>query len=508
MTKTAVIYIRVSTAEQADTGTSLATQETACRAWCSAHELTVMRLFSDAGESAKTADRPQFLELLSWCSKNKPTVCVVWKFDRWARSATDHAIASGALSKHGTRLVSATEAAADDPAGRLLQTILSGIAQFDNEVRAERAKHAMRSVAMRGGWFTHAPYGYRFSRSGSLPVLVEDTEQATVVRDLFQRLADRTRSLWETVAEAKRHGLTETQVRKMLRKPVYAGIIRSRLTNDRDVQAAFPGLISRDTWMNAQAAMDGKKQGPHRQQRTEFPLRGLLVCQVCRRPVTACFVTGHGGRYGYYQCKQGHVRARDERVHSSWMSLLSESSSRLSPIVDQIRDRIRNIIDERVSAIRAVEQSARHTVDVLRRRRARLLDAFLIGAIPKAEFESRDHQFDEKIRSAEQASRRTVDWGMDVESAVSKCASLLDDPVALWGRLNVEQRQRFARGLFGDEICLMPAGTVQTVVTGGIAGALIACSDDSGQVARPRGEWSNHLGSIVRGMAALSDLAA
>jgi DNA invertase Pin-like site-specific DNA recombinase len=63
----AVIYTRVSTDEQAVSGTSLNSQESECRAWCQRNAYTVVKLFTDAGESAKSADRPQFLAMIAWC---------------------------------------------------------------------------------------------------------------------------------------------------------------------------------------------------------------------------------------------------------------------------------------------------------------------------------------------------------------------------------------------------------------------------------------------------------
>jgi DNA invertase Pin-like site-specific DNA recombinase len=55
----AVIYVRVSDSRQVD-NTSLASQEEICRQWCQSRGIEVDRVFTDAGESAKTADRTEF----------------------------------------------------------------------------------------------------------------------------------------------------------------------------------------------------------------------------------------------------------------------------------------------------------------------------------------------------------------------------------------------------------------------------------------------------------------
>jgi DNA invertase Pin-like site-specific DNA recombinase len=58
----AVIYIRVSSKEQVS-NFSLATQLKACREYCKHHGLQIVEVFEDAGESAKTTDRPEFQRL-------------------------------------------------------------------------------------------------------------------------------------------------------------------------------------------------------------------------------------------------------------------------------------------------------------------------------------------------------------------------------------------------------------------------------------------------------------
>jgi site-specific DNA recombinase len=61
----AICYIRVSTAEQAVGNNSLVVQEKKLREYCKAHDLPLLKIFVDPGESARTTDRPQFKKMLS-----------------------------------------------------------------------------------------------------------------------------------------------------------------------------------------------------------------------------------------------------------------------------------------------------------------------------------------------------------------------------------------------------------------------------------------------------------
>jgi len=56
--KLAVVYIRVSTEEQAEEALNLANQEKRCQSYCHQKNLTIVKVFIDAGESARTSARP------------------------------------------------------------------------------------------------------------------------------------------------------------------------------------------------------------------------------------------------------------------------------------------------------------------------------------------------------------------------------------------------------------------------------------------------------------------
>src|SRR5216683_3423075 len=135
----AVIYSRVSSKDQVE-GTSLESQELACRDYARRQNLTISKAFIEEGESAKFADRTQLLELLSYCKDKTRTieVLLVWKIDRFARNVEDHYTIKAALKKLGVHIVSVTEPIQADPNGKLLETILAGFAQFDNDIRALR----------------------------------------------------------------------------------------------------------------------------------------------------------------------------------------------------------------------------------------------------------------------------------------------------------------------------------------------------------------------------------
>jgi site-specific DNA recombinase len=158
----AVVYCRVSSKDQVE-GTSLESQELACRDYARRKNLTISKVFIEEGESAKFADRTQLLELLSYCKDKgqKIAVLLVWKIDRFARNVQDHYSLKATLLKYGVQIHSVTEPIDDDPNGKLMETILAGFAQFDNDIRAMRTVQGMRRKIHEGLFPWKAPLGYR-----------------------------------------------------------------------------------------------------------------------------------------------------------------------------------------------------------------------------------------------------------------------------------------------------------------------------------------------------------
>src|SRR5882724_2149609 len=93
-----VIYTRVSTKEQVQ-NLSLETQAKICRDYAHRSGFEVKEVFVDAGESAKTIDRPEFQAMLSYCQMNKKQMAavIVYKVDRFGRNTEQHMVVRGLL---------------------------------------------------------------------------------------------------------------------------------------------------------------------------------------------------------------------------------------------------------------------------------------------------------------------------------------------------------------------------------------------------------------------------
>jgi len=105
-----VIYVRVSTKEQTE-NPSLPTQLRACEEYCPRQGYEILERFHEEGESAKSTDRSQLQNLLTYCRMNKGRVnfVVVFNLTRFARDKYDHFPHRSHLQSLGISLRSAPE---------------------------------------------------------------------------------------------------------------------------------------------------------------------------------------------------------------------------------------------------------------------------------------------------------------------------------------------------------------------------------------------------------------
>lgn len=129
--KNALAYARVSTKEQAEKGLSIPAQLKAIKEYARSHGFRIVEEFVDRGESAKTADRPEFKKMMKQCQKDKTiNAVIVHKIDRFSRNNIDFFAYKAILKKEGIKLLSVTENIEETPSGEFIENVLVAMAQF------------------------------------------------------------------------------------------------------------------------------------------------------------------------------------------------------------------------------------------------------------------------------------------------------------------------------------------------------------------------------------------
>lgn len=457
----AVIYTRVSTQEQSETE-SLNQQEKYCREFAVKRDLAVDKVFVEAGESAKTADRTQLIEMLDYCKNSKGEVkyVIVWKVDRFARRAEDHLTLRAILIKLGIQLLSATEPIENTNTGRLMETILAGFAEFDNGVRSERSVGGMKSRLEQGGWVHLAPIGYKnFKDTLGRPTLEVD-EMALRVKDLLNEFSKGIYRQEDIIKYGRQIGITTKSgqpvspntVRKMLRNPVYAGLVRGKML-DSAVRGLHEPLINIETYNTNQRILTGKKVTfqPELRTRQHFPLRGFILCMHCCHSLTGSTSRGRNSHYSYYHCIncRGNVRVPTQLAHKQFITLLEE----IEP--SEGRKKLFKILvlrewDKERKGYQKDRHAAENALRVLEQEKNALIRKNLSNVIDDKTTKEQLEKME--LRRVELSMKKSelLDEEIDKELVVDLAVKFMADIASLWREADVEDKQRFQKMIFPE----------------------------------------------------------
>lgn len=184
-----VAYLRVSTDKQADRGVSLEAQRAKVEAYASLYDLDLVAVEVDAGESAKSLNRPALQRALAMLKCGNADALLVVKLDRLTRSVRDLAnLVDGYFSKRAALLSVSEQIDTRSAAGRLVLNVLSSVGQWEREAIGERTSAALQHLKSTGKRVGSVPYGYTLGDDGEtlLAVGIEQTV-ITVARELRAR---------------------------------------------------------------------------------------------------------------------------------------------------------------------------------------------------------------------------------------------------------------------------------------------------------------------------------
>ena len=328
--RTAVIYLRVSTKEQAERGGqaegfSIPAQRQALQRKAEALGAVIVSEFVDAGESARSADRPDLQRMLTYIQQNRVDYVLVHKLDRLARNRVDDVGITVAIRDAGAVLVSATENIDETPSGALMHGIMSSIAEFYSRNLAQEVVKGLTQKVANGGTVSRAPIGYQNVRKYVDGVEIRtveiDEERADLIRWAFTSYTTGEWSLRRLADALEERGLTYRQTAKQVERPIRANKLHYVLRNRyylgyvtwRGVEheGAHPAIVDQATFDRVQAVLDSHAVEGARQRRHMHYLNGSVHCARCGSRLLYMLVTGNGGQYEYFVCSGRHTSRTD-----------------------------------------------------------------------------------------------------------------------------------------------------------------------------------------------------
>lgn len=177
-----IAYLRVSTAQQAESKAGLNAQLAACRMFAEQNGGNLAATYQDAGVSgAKGLDcRPALLEAIGQLQNGDRLV--IAKRDRLGRDPILVAMIEAAIERKGARVVSAAGEGTDgdSPSDILMRRLVDAFSEYERLVIGARTKAALQAKREKMERVGSIPYGYRLASDGKM--LVHDQAERTIIQ--------------------------------------------------------------------------------------------------------------------------------------------------------------------------------------------------------------------------------------------------------------------------------------------------------------------------------------
>jgi site-specific DNA recombinase len=450
--ESAVIYARVSTKEQSD---SLPVQEKKARDFAHTQGLSVLHVFTDAGASARTADRPQLQAMLAFCRKNKNKFkhVIVADLSRLARNVADQGTLIAELAELGLRLRSVDESSLqDDATGKLGKNIIGAFSQFFSDSLSERTKFRMAAAVKQGRFVWKAPLGY-LNVNKTLRV---DPERAALIRKGFELVGTGNYTADDTLRSVTALGLRTARGLKVsrqtwhmiLRNPLYKGWVKS---GDLQVRGIHPSIVSEQLFSSVQEVLAGRSKAAKTRQvlNPEFPLRQIVRCAKCGKGLTGGIAKKTFPYYWCYtrDCRSVFVPADGlEAAFVRWLSMYEPTTEYLRMLPEIAKE----VWDKRQERATQDTRTLKAKLDEQRYLNSQAIKAKLKGELLEEDFAALKLSITEETALIQKQLQALESERSTMEELIAQTQRELIDLPSAWAKAGLSERRQLFEMLFPE----------------------------------------------------------
>jgi site-specific DNA recombinase len=493
-TKRAVLYLRVSTVEQAQRGGeaegfSIPAQREAGLRKADQMGAVVTETFIDAGESARSVKRPSLQRMLMYLRTERIDYVIVHKVDRLARNRADDVEINLAIRSAGAALVSCTENIDQTPSGTLLHGIMSSLAEFYSQNLAAEVIKGTQQKVKNGGTPSLAPLGYlnvRQIRDGREVRTVElDPDRAELILWAFETYATGDWTLRSLATELEVRGLTTRATPKRVAQPLPPNKLHELLRNryyigyvtwgGTEHEGKHPVLIKPAVFYRVQDILAAHAASGERSHKHKPYLAGSLFCQRCDSKLIYAVSTGRrGDTYAYWFCLGRHTGRtscdlpyipadRVERVVEQLWRAESVSPNTVRTLQSDLIADLAAHTSEVTSGIRRLADKAAR----IQQDRQKWAEHAFEGTVPPDIAASKQTQLAQQLAGIEMRLADLKLLGATHEDGIRRAMTLIADCGQAYQQAPEVTRRAFNQGWFGrieldyndDEVAARPVRT-------------------------------------------------
>ena len=364
---TAVIYARYSSDNQREE--SIEGQIRECTAYAEKNGITVVKHYIDRALSAKTDNRPDFQQMIKDSEKRLFDIVLVWKLDRFARNRYDSAHYEYQLERNHVKLVSATEPISDSPAGIMVKSMLTGMAEYYSAELSEKVVRGMTENVLKGKYNGGTiPIGFKVDEEKFFQV---DPLKAPFVVEAFQRYNDGA-TMKELMNWLNDSGVTTNRNQKFTYNSVQTLLTNKRYIGEnhfKDIVMpdSIPAIVDKDLFEEVQQKIKKNSRAPARHKaEDDYLLTTKLFCGMCGAMMFGECGTGRNKVvHHYYKCATAKrfKTCKKKTVRKEWLEdlVIAETMKLIQDdaVIDAIVAEVMELQDQENTTLPLLEKQMR-----------------------------------------------------------------------------------------------------------------------------------------------------
>lgn len=322
--KYGVIYARYSSHSQNEQ--TIETQIDECQKYARKNGIAIVGTYIDKALTATKDTRTNFLKLIRDSKKQTPRFdyVICYKFDRYARNASDDFKYRGILAENNVEILSVMEQLPDGASGKFLRNVIAAYNGFYSDNLSENITLGMAKNAEKHYTTGSLPLGLKSKNKR----IVIDEKQAEAVKFIFKSyLEDKTNveianTLNSRGYKTKQGGeFNKNSFHTILRNKRYIGTYTFK--GDEDPES-IPRILDDDTFYMVQEKLVRNGEIPAKSKagaKVEYLLTGYLKCGKCKKLMTGYGGTSKTGKmHRYYRCNGVKEKMCDkENAKKEWI---------------------------------------------------------------------------------------------------------------------------------------------------------------------------------------------
>lgn len=345
-----VLYCRVSSKEQEETGYSLDAQEKLLKEYAAKNNFSICKIFRNSESASGKQVRQTFEEMLNYTNKRSVPVILCEKIDRLTRNLKDASVIDSwikADSGRSVHFVKESFVLNDKTKAHenLVWDMKVAIARFYTNNLSEEVKKGQKEKIAQGWLPARAKLGYKtVGEKGHRTHIVSEAE-APFIKRMFELYASGNYSLKALVETMQNEGMRneygrkipKSRMHKMLSDPFYCGKIQWK---GQIYDGQHQPIVSQELFDKANFILKRKKAPTY--SKHLFTFRKMIRCGECGGIVTGEIKKGHV----YYHCSHykgcsQRLCTREEEIEKKIIGIFDFFKSITPKEAEEIKDKIK-----------------------------------------------------------------------------------------------------------------------------------------------------------------------